>query len=165
MKLVKVTLSVALLGALSLGMADETANIDAQIETVQSAPAQERVQMMNEFKQKLTTMNQEDRMAAIAQMQEKMHGNMQVGGEFGSHEGANGGMGEQTHQRAHDMVQEHQMNANEHMGQMQNTNQNHVGSQFNHINAQGGASHNGGASQGGASQGGASRNGGAPVRR
>ncbi|HFB53544.1 MAG TPA: hypothetical protein ENJ67_02315 [Sulfurimonas autotrophica] len=157
MKFAKITLSVALLGALTLGMADETASaettvsVDAQIAAIQAAPAQERVQMMNEFKQRLATMNQADRMAAIAQMQEKMQGKAQAGKEFGSatreqakNAKENGvAMGEQTRTRAQEMAQEKQMQANEQMTQMQNMNQMQAGSQFNHMNMSGGATGSG----------------------
>jgi len=130
MKFAKITLSVALLGALTLGMADDTATtdttstIDAQIEAIQTAPAQERVQLMNEFKQKLMTMNQEERMAAITQMQEKMQAKAGGAQEFGVN----------TATMAKDMTktraQEMQMQANEQMSQMQNMNQQQAGSQF-----------------------------------
>ena len=144
MKFTRITLSVALLGAFTLGMADTT-NVDAQIEAIKAAPAEKRVEMMNEFKQKLATMNQEDRMAAMAQMQEKMHGKMESGKEFSSmtREQAHnakehaGEMGEQTRTRAKEMAQEHQMQANEQMKQMQNMNQFQAGNQFNHMNMQG----------------------------
>ncbi|SFV66540.1 hypothetical protein MNB_SM-6-1037 [hydrothermal vent metagenome] len=147
MKFTKITLSVALLGVLTLGMADDAAttntststptSVDSQIEAIQSAPAQERVQMMNEFKQRLATMNQEDRMAAIQEMQAKMHGKAQTGRELGSamhEEMKNKGMhmGKHAQERTQEMVQTHQMNANEHMTQMQHMNQTHAGSQFNH---------------------------------
>ena len=145
MKFAKITLSVALLGALTLGMADETAStntnasgsVDAQIAAIQTAPAQKRVQMMNEFKQKLATMNQADRMAAIQEMQQKMHGKAQTGRELGSamHEEMKNKemhMGKHAQERTQEMVQTHQMDANEHMTQMQHMNQTHAGSQFNH---------------------------------
>ena len=144
MKFTRITLSVALLGALTVGMAD-TANVDAQIEAIKAAPAEKRVEMMNEFKQKLATMNQEERMSAIAQMQEKMQGKMESGKEFGSmtHEHVQNAkehaaeMGEQTRTRVKEMAQEHQMQANEQMKQMQNMNQFQAGNQFNQMNIQG----------------------------
>lgn len=140
MKFTRITLSVALLGALTVGMAN--ADVDAQIEAIKAAPAEKRVEMMNEFKQKLATMNQADRADAIAQMQEKMHGQAQGAQDFGSmtqeqaHDAKDQGrdMGEQTHARAQEMAQEHQMQTNEQMNQMQNMNQSHAGDQFNHMN-------------------------------
>ena len=91
MKLTKITLSLALLGALTLGMAAEDNNsttedqptvkesIDAQIANIKSASAAERVKLMNQFKEKLATMNLEDRTAAISAMQTKINGNVQAG--------------------------------------------------------------------------------------
>jgi len=143
MKFAKITLSVALLGALTLGMADDAAttdttsgstttttstststSVDSQIAAIQAAPAQERVQLMNQFKQRLANMNQEDRMAAIAQMQEKMQA------QAGAHMQAGQAMGEQTRTAAKEMAQEKQMQANEQMAQMQNMNQRQAGNQF-----------------------------------
>lgn len=64
----KVTALLALVGTLTFGLAAD-ATIDAQIEAIQSAPAQERVRLMNEFKEQLMTMNQEERQEAIAALQ------------------------------------------------------------------------------------------------
>ncbi|QOP44797.1 hypothetical protein [Sulfurimonas paralvinellae] len=110
-------------------------SVDSQIAAIQAAPAGERVQMMNEFKQRLANMNQEDRMAAIAAMQEKMQGKASA---FGSttREQAQGAkdqgaaMGQETSARAQEMAQEKQMQANEQMSQMQNMNQMRTGNQF-----------------------------------
>ena len=141
MKFTKITLSVALLGAFTLGMAS---NIDAQITKIQNAPAQERVELMNEFKQQLANMNKEDRMQAISQMQEKMHAHAQ-----GHMQEAKGerehmqGMGENTRQRAHDMAQGKQTEAMEHMNQMQHMNQRQAGDQIHQMDHMQGS--NGGA--------------------
>ncbi len=67
----KMTTTLLLAGTLTMALAAD-ATIDAQIEKIQNAPAQERVQLMNEFKQQLMTMNQEQRQEAVAKMQEKM---------------------------------------------------------------------------------------------
>ncbi len=67
----KVTTILALVGTLTLGLATD-ATIDAQITRIQKAPAQERVKLMNEFKQQLMTMNQEQRQEAVAKMQTEM---------------------------------------------------------------------------------------------
>lgn len=89
MNFTKITLSVALLGVLTLGMADDattntagstsastsastSTSVDTQIQAIQAAPAQERVQLMNEFKQRLMNMNDAQRSAAIEKLQEKM---------------------------------------------------------------------------------------------
>jgi len=153
MNFAKITLSVALLGALTLGMADDTATqsnntnsgIDAQITKIQNAPAQERVQLMNQFKEQLANMNVQERTDAIAQMQEKMQGqaqsNMQAGQDMGEemHKNAQDTkdhaqeMGEDMHQMTEDMIQEHQAHAMQHMDQTQRTNQMQAGDHMNHI--------------------------------
>ncbi|WP_297434453.1 hypothetical protein [Sulfurimonas sp.] len=153
MNFAKITLSVALLGALTLGMADDTATqsnntnsgIDAQITKIQNAPAQERVQLMNQFKEQLANMNVQERTDAIAQMQEKMQGqaqsNMKAGQDMGEemHKNAQDTkdhaqeMGEDMHQMTEDMIQEHQAHAMQHMDQTQRTNQMQAGDHMNHI--------------------------------
>ncbi len=132
MKVTKIVLSAALIGAFTLGMADDTAptdtttTVDTQIEAIQSAPAQERVQLMNEFKQKLMQMNQEDRMAAIQEMQSKMQTSQN--GEA---------MGDMTRTRTQEHAQEMQMQTNEQMNNTQNMMQQQAGNQF--IQTSGGA--------------------------
>ncbi|MEN4045663.1 hypothetical protein [Sulfurimonas sp. NWX367] len=146
MKLVNITLSVALLGLLSIASADESAatdtatvSVDAQIEAIQSAPEQERVQLMNEFKQRLMQMNQEERMAAIQEMQSKMQTEAGAGHELGTGTAAMArdmmpdeehNLGDMTQTRAQDHVQEMQMQTNEHMNQVQNMTQQQAGSQY-----------------------------------
>ena len=68
----KVTTTLALVGTLTLGLATD-ATIDAQIMKIQKAPAQERVKLMNEFKQELMVMNQEQRKEAVGKMQMQIH--------------------------------------------------------------------------------------------
>jgi len=150
MNFAKITLSVALLGAFTLGMAEDTTTqtttIDAQIEKIQNAPAQERVELMNEFKQQLANMNKEERMAAISQMQEKMQAKVQDNMDNTKE------MGNMTHQRAQEMAQGKQAEAMDHMNQMQNMNQMQAGNQMKHMMDQGGAathSGNGGMSNNG----------------
>ncbi|UCN00358.1 hypothetical protein LCX93_00140 [Sulfurimonas sp. SWIR-19] len=145
MKLVNITLSVALLGLLSIASADEstatdtTVSVDAQIEAIQSAPEQERVELMNEFKQRLMQMNQEERMSAIEEMQSKMHAQSGDAHEPGT--GTAGiprdmmpdeehNLGDMTQTRAQEHVQEMQMQTNEHMNQVQNMTQQQAGSQY-----------------------------------
>jgi len=148
MKFAKITLSVALLGALTLGMAEDTAtvetttsvSVDTQIAEIQAAPAQERVRLMNQFKQRLAAMNEEQRAEAIAQLQEKIQTRTQTQTRAGDAatkpEDATQAM-TQTRTRTQEMIQDKQMQANEQMTQMQNMNQMQVGSQFNHMNTQG----------------------------
>lgn len=122
MKLVTITLSVALLGLLSIASAEDTTtvDVDTQIEAIQSAPAQERVQLMNQFKQRLMQMNEEDRMAAIQEMQSKMQAHADDAQEFG----------DMTRTRAQERTQEMQMQTNEQMSHMQNMQQQQAGNQF-----------------------------------
>ncbi|WP_457749677.1 hypothetical protein [Sulfurimonas sp.] len=128
MKIITIILSVTLIGAFTMGMADEaastdtTSSVDAQIEAIQAAPAQERVELMNEFKQRLMQMNQEDRMLAIQEMQSKMQASAPQSSEAMS--------GDMTHARAQEHVQEMQMQTNEQMNTMQNMTQQQAGSQF-----------------------------------
>jgi uncharacterized protein YPO0396 len=142
MKFTKIALSLALMGIMSLGMAedattsaDTTVSIDAQIEAIQTAPAEERVELMNQFKQQLMQMNQEQRASAIAALQEKMQAS---GMAFGAqtHEDAQMAqestkmMGDAVHTRATEHAQEMQMQANEMVNQMQNMHQIRVGNQM-----------------------------------
>ena len=155
MKFTNIALSLALIGTMSLAMAEDattttntttttettstdattTTSVDAEIAAIQAAPAQERVTLMNQFKQKLVNMNQEERAAAIAALQEKMQAN---GKTFGSQTRADAqmakentkAMGEMTSIRARGHAQEMQMQANEHMNEMQNMNQHQTANQF-----------------------------------
>ena len=61
-------LSVALLGADGGGSA--ATDIDAQIEQIMQAPPQERRVLMNRFKERLATMNRQERMEAIRQLRQ-----------------------------------------------------------------------------------------------
>ena len=67
----KITTTLVLVGTLTLGLAAD-ATIDAQIARIQNAPAAEKVQLMNEFKQQLMTMNKEQRQEAVSKMQAEM---------------------------------------------------------------------------------------------
>ena len=63
--------ALMLLGTLTLGMADDI-TVDQQITAIQEAPAGERVQLMNQFKERLATMNKSEREAAITQLRTQM---------------------------------------------------------------------------------------------
>ena len=58
----KIAVSILMVGTVLL--ANE--NIDTQIQKIQNAQGEQRVELMNEFKKQLQTMNQEDRAEAIA---------------------------------------------------------------------------------------------------
>ena len=119
----KSLITLALLGSLTLTLADTS--IDAQITEIQNAPAQERVELMNQFKQQLATMNTEDRSAAISAMQIKMQ----------ARQGENQAQGDMTRTRMQENAGEMQMEQNGQMTQMQNMNQHQAGAQFMHQNS------------------------------
>lgn len=66
MKLSKSIFSILLLGSLTLSFSDMS--IDAQIQEIKNAPAQERVKLMNQLKTQLADMNAEQRSEAISQL-------------------------------------------------------------------------------------------------
>jgi hypothetical protein len=66
MKAITLSAALILLGSLTLAMADAT--IDEQITAIKNAPAQERVQLMNRFKERLAAMNASEREEAIKQL-------------------------------------------------------------------------------------------------
>jgi hypothetical protein len=146
MKFTKIALSLALIGTLSLAMAEEatteatsdtttttettttdtTVSVDAEIAAIQAAPAQERVRMMNQFKKRLMQMNEAQRSEAIAAMQEKMQASQAMGTTSSNNAQAHGAMA-QT--RAINHANEMQMQTNEQMNQMQNMHQHRVANQ------------------------------------
>jgi len=67
MKTFKIVTTTMLLGALTLGFADEV--VDAQISEINTATTQEKVQLMNQFKLKLSTLSAEERAEAITKLQ------------------------------------------------------------------------------------------------
>jgi hypothetical protein len=121
MKASNILLSLVVMGTLNLGFAQDTVSVDVdvQIETIQSAPAEERVQLMNEFKQKLMQMNADERNAAIATLQTKMQ-----------NESSNMQNESSNMQNIQVRSQTMQSNYNEDMVRMQNMNQQQVGNQF-----------------------------------
>jgi hypothetical protein len=122
MKITNIALSLALLGTLSLGMADDTTtttSVDSEIAAIQAAPAQERVQLMNQFKERLASMNEADRAAAITQLRTQMQ--TQAQDTMAQAEG--------TAAQTRTQAQEMQMQTNEQMNQMQNMNQQRFGNQ------------------------------------
>jgi hypothetical protein len=67
MKTFKITAVMVLLGALTLGVADDA--IDTQISEINAASTEEKVQLMNQFKLKLSTLTAEERAEAISKLQ------------------------------------------------------------------------------------------------
>jgi hypothetical protein len=143
MKITNIALSLALIGTMSLGMAEDatvsaetttttdttttstetTVSVDAQIEAIQTAPAQERVRLMNQFKERLMQMNEADRSAAIAQMQSAMGDAQNIATTAQD-------MGTQRALRANQKAQNLQMEATQTAAQMQNMHQMQVGKQI-----------------------------------
>lgn len=111
----KITMTLALLGALTMGLAEDS--IDVQIESIQTAPAQERVHLINEFKKQLATMNNEDRSQAIEKLQAKTR--------------------TQTKTQTRTRTQEMQMHNSTEMIRSQNMNQNQTANQYMKSNTQG----------------------------
>ncbi len=115
MKAITLSATLMLLGSLTLGMADVT--VDEQITAIKNAPAQERVQLMNQFKERLATMNASEREAAIKQLRTQI----QTRQQSGDNEGDQLQMRTQTQERSrvNQMQQTEQMQRMEEMQQRQ----------------------------------------------
>ena len=119
------TLSAAtlmLLGTLTLGMAEDMTTeltVDQQITAIKNAPAQERVKLMNQFKVRLSTMNEEQREAAITQLRTQTQ--TQTRTESGNGEGDQIQTRTMTQERSrlNEMQQTQQMNQMQQMNQQQ----------------------------------------------
>ncbi len=77
MKIVTTAVAALLIGSFTAVSANES--IDAQIAKIQQAKAQERVQLMNEFKMQLADMNEQDRADAINQLRERTQARTEEG--------------------------------------------------------------------------------------
>lgn len=80
MRLTNKLVAIAIIGSLTAVFAEAT--VDEQIQEIKNAPAQERVQLMNQFKVRLRSMNEADREQAISAlrtqtMQQQQTKNMQ----------------------------------------------------------------------------------------
>lgn len=106
----KVTITLASLGILTFSVADDI-SIDAEIEAIKNAPLQERVRLMNQFKQKLSQLNQEERSEAIEKLQIKTQTQTQ------------------TRTELQERTQKMQMNNEREISQMNNMNQQQAGQQ------------------------------------
>ena len=117
MKRVKFLLIVLFLGLSNVcGAYDARTDIDAQIAKIQAAPADKRVELMNNLKRSVAAMNEAQRAIAIAQLRKKMRS---------SHQNS-----ESTQINGTEYTQEMQMQANEQQIQMQNMNHNRVADQI-----------------------------------
>lgn len=110
---------MALLGSATLALAEPS--IDAQISAIKEAPAQERVEMMNQFKQRLSTMNEQERSEAITALRTQMQNRTQTR----VHEGEGEMLQTQTRERSRigQMEQGDQMQRMEQMNQRQGADQ------------------------------------------
>ena len=112
MKTLKSTLILMILGTLTVALAD--VSVDAQIAAIANAAPEERVSLVNKFKERLATMNGDERASAIAQMRSNTSSNTQAMRNQA-----------QTKQRS----RRGQMGQNEEMQKMQHMNQQQTGSQ------------------------------------
>ena len=81
MKTLRLSATLMLLGCLTLGMADAT--IDEQIAAIQGAAPEERVELVNEFKETLSTLSSEERAEARSRVnQMKQTDDMQRTGQM-----------------------------------------------------------------------------------
>jgi hypothetical protein len=117
MKAITLSATLMLLGSLTLAMADVT--VDEQITAIKNAPAQERVQLMNQFKERLATMNASEREAAIKQLRTQTQTQSHL--QSGEEEGDQLQMRTQTQERSrvNQMQQTEQMQRMEEMQQRQ----------------------------------------------
>jgi len=109
----KVMMTLAALGMLTLGLADDV-SVDAEIKAIKNAPVQERVRLMNQFKQKLSLLNQEERSKAISKLQVKTKTQTQT----------------RTQTQLQERTQKMQMNNERGMSQMNNMNQQQAAQQL-----------------------------------
>ena len=134
MKTLSLFATIAIAGALTVATANEQVQVpqtvDAQIAAIQQADPQERVELMNRFKEQLMQLNEEQRAEAIAKMQAQMQRHQ---GEQGSMHSAEAMQHkDRMRQNAQEHMQEMQMHANEETHSMQHMNQQQMGSQFGH---------------------------------
>ena len=113
MKTLGLAATLMLLGNLTLATAD--VSVDQQMAAIANASPQERVTLVNEFKERLATMNDEERASAISKMRSTMSSNDAKQTQSKS----------QTRQRA----RMGQMEQNQEMQQMQQMSQRQTGSQ------------------------------------
>ncbi len=107
-----------IIGSLVQLVADTTpSSIDMQIKAINQAAPQERVKLMNQFKEQLANMNSDERSAAISEMRSQMQGHTS----------------EQTpqHQELQERVQHEQMQQSESMQRIDQMQERHVGGQLN----------------------------------
>jgi len=112
MKQLSIPLLLTILTTLS---AESNLSIDQQIAAMRQATPQERVTLMNQFKQQLATMNAQERAKSISQLREKMQQKSA-----------------QEEQTMHNKVQQDQMQQSEKIQRMEQMQQQHGGDQYMH---------------------------------
>ena len=113
------TLYLSLLMGSTLLFANEQISVDQQIAAIQQATPQERVKLMNQFKQQLATMNAQERAKSISELREKMQSHSDHAAD--------------THNtRTHTDAQRDQMQQNEKMHRMEQMQERHGGDQYMH---------------------------------
>ena len=97
------TFRISIIFLLAVLIASElfSSTVDQQISTILNAAPQERVKLMNEFKQRLSTMSSNERASAITQMRSNMQ-TKKVKTELASHK--------QQHNQSTDIQRAQQMN-------------------------------------------------------
>ena len=105
------------LASMTLLSAQEPLTIDQQIEAIRKAAPQERVKLMNQFKQQLASMNAEERSKSISRLRTKIQGT-------------------QEHTASEQMnseAQRDQMQQNEHLQRVEQMQQQHGGQQIHEM--------------------------------
>ena len=113
------TLCLSFLMGSAVLCANEQISVDQQITAMQQATPQERVKLMNQFKQQLATMNAQERAKSISQLREKMQAHSDHTAD--------------THDtQMHTDAQRDQMQQNEKMQRMEQMQERHSGDQYMH---------------------------------
>jgi len=105
------------LASMTLLSAQEPLTIDQQIEAIQKAAPQERVKLMNQFKQQLASMNAEERSKSISQLRTKMQGTQE----------------HTASEHINSEAQRDQMQQNEHLQRVEQMQQQHGGQQIHEM--------------------------------
>ena len=106
MKTQAIILVLLLLTSLNLSLS--AASVDEQISAIVNAAPEDRVTLVNEFKETLSTMNDDDRATAIAQMQSTMSADtLQTKTQTGTKERVNQTLQSEDMQRVQQMNQTH----------------------------------------------------------
>ena len=152
MKISTAAIIALLIGCCTVLFANES--IDAQVENILKATPEERPQLMNQFKIRLSNMNAQDRADAISQMRQGMQGTnaKMVQERIKDGEGEQGQMQTRTKQHERQMRQTDQMNQMNQMQQINRMQQKNQGQIFDQKQGGGNQQHPGTGQQGGGNQ-------------